>query len=115
MARAAETPEADGASFANRAIAARPAANVPAVALSISNSGNEESSSSSRNSLAGSMSLLVPFMLEKIMRGMHLRMAKLKIARRRYSTASLSAVRQARCCPPSTGIVTPVTLVACAR
>src|SRR6185436_7788903 len=74
------TPEADGASFAKLAMAARPAANVPAVALSISSSGNEESSSSSRSSLAGSMSLLVPFMLEKIVRGMHLRMTKLKIA-----------------------------------
>src|SRR5262249_3331159 len=33
----------------------------------------------------------------------------------RYSTISLSAVRQDKCCPPSTGKVTPVTLLACAR
>ncbi len=33
----------------------------------------------------------------------------------RYSGTSLSAVRQARCWPPSTAMVTPVTLGACAR
>src|SRR4029079_18672136 len=32
-----------------------------------------------------------------------------------YSTTSLSEVRQDKCWPPSTGSVTPVTLLACAR
>ncbi len=77
-------------------MAARPAANVPAVALSISSSGNEKSSSSSRSSLAGSMSLLVPFMLKKIVRGMHLRMTKLKIAEPPLFHGLESAVRHAR-------------------
>jgi len=37
----------------------------------------------------------------------------LKLAR--YSAPSLSSVRQAKCCPPSTAITVPVTLRAPAR